>query len=336
MECKENREILYINIKDQRNPIRNGGKNEMMLFSETVSKMFQEHRQAYLGIVYHYTNLDGMLGILNSQSLWASNIEFLNDSVEYEYGVNLCKLILDERLLAEKQDEIRNYLQIIMDLLDKPKGDIYSLSFCQSGDLLSQWRGYGNNDASVAIGFSIMNGLQFRATDTINEMFYPQSVVYEKFNQKALIMAIIDKGIDLIINNKYDSDDMAAGANNALRYFVLPYLKDISFQEEKELRIIIRTEKTSQKDIPLEVLYRKRGHYLLPYVVKKYCHISSFVTKDNGQPDYYNMESKLPITDIIVGPSQDQPLLVNGIKHYLNKKQMNDITVSVSAIPYRV
>jgi len=33
-------------------------------------------------ILYHYTRLDGLLGIVKSKSLWASNIYYFNDASE--------------------------------------------------------------------------------------------------------------------------------------------------------------------------------------------------------------------------------------------------------------
>lgn len=29
--------------------------------------------------LYHYTNIDGLIGILGSNCLWASNVNFIND-----------------------------------------------------------------------------------------------------------------------------------------------------------------------------------------------------------------------------------------------------------------
>jgi hypothetical protein len=34
-------------------------------------------------ILYHYTSQDGLLGILDSKSIWASKVQYLNDEQEF-------------------------------------------------------------------------------------------------------------------------------------------------------------------------------------------------------------------------------------------------------------
>ncbi len=40
--------------------------------------------------LYHYTILDGFIGILNARDFWVSNIRFMNDKMEFEKGKRLC------------------------------------------------------------------------------------------------------------------------------------------------------------------------------------------------------------------------------------------------------
>jgi adenosylmethionine-8-amino-7-oxononanoate aminotransferase len=40
-------------------------------------------------VLYHYTSQAGLLGIINSKVLWASNIFYLNDTTEFAYFVDL-------------------------------------------------------------------------------------------------------------------------------------------------------------------------------------------------------------------------------------------------------
>jgi hypothetical protein len=39
--------------------------------------------------VWHYTNAAGLLGILRSNVLWATDAFFLNDAAEVTYGIDL-------------------------------------------------------------------------------------------------------------------------------------------------------------------------------------------------------------------------------------------------------
>ncbi|EFD2622350.1 hypothetical protein CK189_005805, partial [Escherichia coli] len=38
--------------------------------------------------IYHYTDLNGLKGIIESGSLWATHFSFLNDSNELSHGMN--------------------------------------------------------------------------------------------------------------------------------------------------------------------------------------------------------------------------------------------------------
>jgi hypothetical protein len=40
-------------------------------------------------VLYHYASQKGLLEIVNSKTMWATNIYYLNDSLEYEYAAQL-------------------------------------------------------------------------------------------------------------------------------------------------------------------------------------------------------------------------------------------------------
>jgi len=39
--------------------------------------------------LYHYTSQKGLLGIIGQGEIWATDILYLNDTMEYRYAVNL-------------------------------------------------------------------------------------------------------------------------------------------------------------------------------------------------------------------------------------------------------
>ena len=41
--------------------------------------------------LYHYTSLNGLLEIIRTKSIWATDILFLNDSSECKYSINLAR-----------------------------------------------------------------------------------------------------------------------------------------------------------------------------------------------------------------------------------------------------
>jgi hypothetical protein len=48
----------------------------------------QAEHQVEPKLLYHYTTLDGLLGILDKKELWATGISYLNDTSEFEAGKN--------------------------------------------------------------------------------------------------------------------------------------------------------------------------------------------------------------------------------------------------------
>lgn len=132
--------------------------------------------------IYHYTNLQGLLGILDSHVLWATHYKFLNDSSEIDLFIkNRFPDILYPKLLIKYQemlvrnpatrkkfqesgevleDVVKHDVSVqISAMLSGLYGQIYITSFCGESDddyinqngLLSQWRGYGQDG-----GFSIV------------------------------------------------------------------------------------------------------------------------------------------------------------------------------------
>ena len=48
--------------------------------------------------LYHYTNLKGLLGIVESRVLWASDIRYMNDASELKHTVDLIRIEIRQRI----------------------------------------------------------------------------------------------------------------------------------------------------------------------------------------------------------------------------------------------
>ena len=82
---------------------------------------------------YHYTDIDSIIKILDSKCIWLMHYSKQNDSSEGRY-------ILEN--IANKSEDYKS-------LIDVLTANLFLSSFSLYGNLLSQWRGYGN----VNIGF---------------------------------------------------------------------------------------------------------------------------------------------------------------------------------------
>ena len=106
--------------------------------------------------LYHYTSLDGFQSIMQKRDFWISNIRYMNDSQEFENGKAICKEVIKTKLCTYDRDEMRRYFQGLLKVCDQSASqgfhvinsrEIFSLSFCNSGDILTQWQFYGKEMA---------------------------------------------------------------------------------------------------------------------------------------------------------------------------------------------
>jgi hypothetical protein len=102
----------------------------------------------------HYTNLSGLVGSIENNCLWASNVAFLNDRDELLHGVKCARRALDEMLDDLKLTYWREAIQHVVDEIEKGRlPNTYAACFCEKSDLLSQWRGYGGAEQGVCLVF---------------------------------------------------------------------------------------------------------------------------------------------------------------------------------------
>jgi hypothetical protein len=87
--------------------------------------------------LYHYTKAEGLYGILRTRTIWATQFDFLNDRSEFSYAFE----ILKERLAAQVGAKGSAELIPPLDKWWSLTPAHYVASFCEDGDLLSQWRG---------------------------------------------------------------------------------------------------------------------------------------------------------------------------------------------------
>lgn len=101
-------------------------------------------------IVYHYCSVDTFLNIIQSNVLRLTDIEKSND---YEERTYMEKLIMQELGMLLRGEELEQLVECNYHSLYS-MSRLYACCFSENGDLLSQWRAYGDSGCGVAIGFS--------------------------------------------------------------------------------------------------------------------------------------------------------------------------------------
>ena len=268
------------------------------------------------GLRYHYTDAQGLLGIIQNGRLWATDIRFLNDPSEGSF--------LPERLISLMEskpggisDTEREVISGLQKALCNPRSN-YS-SFCASlsanDDLLSQWRGYGSFGNGYAVGLSLEGGLPHPQIASYYDVIYGDEGLEElAFDLLDLFVSSFEKWKDIIL------DEWAYTVSILAKCF-----KDRSYSEEQESRLVCTysCDKNDlfQNELPLQ--FRARGSDLIPYIP-----MSLGLLKDGEAP-------RLPIKRIIVGPGVDFDRNYASINELLKAHSYNDVAVEPSAIPFR-
>ena len=221
--------------------------------------------------LYHYTTAAGLQGILSGQTLWASDLRFLNDTNEGRYAYDLIVdavaqlehpgLRVDQPARgndAELGYEFAVFKDFVALDLNSPDIEVFVACFCESGDLLSQWRAYGS-DHGYAIEFGVA-GLRQVAEDwssspsaaTLVQVQYGDSA--PQVVQDAMQGMVDDPNIDYYME---DAPTVALHLKAALAS-----IKHPGFREEREWRLVVGLEHYGGR----KVRFRSTPMAIVPYV----------------------------------------------------------------------
>jgi len=331
-----------------------------------------DERQLLVNNLWHYTTLEGLSGILESQRLWATDYRHLNDSSELEHArsileaelfqrvIPVVKKMYNENVEVKKnvdrnggvehvaKEETQDTIDILWTALMK-MGPLFTVpcisSFClveinnqyiQRDGLLSQWRGYGvDGGYAVVFNFSEMLGcFKKECEDFRYAISGSGDVCYECDN--------LNKQHDLF---------------NHLNRITTFASKFYSFR-------VYGTDKPQPDEHDLESLahclarFKHRGFeeereyrfFIFAFddekAVKK-----SAPLEENDKPlkkiqnrlcrgtsvpyvKLFETVQRLPIEKIVAGPHKDKEKRVESLNIYLKGKGLSGIKVDCSEIPY--
>ena len=262
-----------------------------------------------IDILYHYTDSSSLMGIINNNVLWSTNINFLNDTTEYTHGLELAEDILNEKKNSEnliKIDALRLSLKQILHC------NIFITSLSEKGDLLSQWRSYGQGTNGVSIGFSKEN-LEKKVNNNSEKKLI--KCIYDKDEKKRILTEIIDKALSLDFNtNAFISDNAPRAINPNFQHdmmFAAASFKDDSFDEEIEWRLITLL---SHKDVS-RVKFRVGKSAIIPYIEYKLGQINDY------------------LSEIIIGPTPNKKSAERGLMLFLGQKKILVFSDSMVGTP---
>lgn len=276
-------------------------------------------------VLYHYTTIAGLIGIIQSGAVWATDIRFLNDSTELQYARDiLLKRIEEETAGQASSNAHRIFWERAKEVFKSRPSDYRFIScFCEDGDLLSQWRGYagGTGGFSIGIDSSVVNSVS--AND---QGIFLRRVIYDPETQIGIFNHIISE-VNVCIN-KNTSGKGEEEQSNIIAYIghifgtiveeLLYSFKHPSFYEEKEWRLVVTTDLMNDLG---SLLFRTSNASIIPYTEIKYpvaprCPL-------------------LPIKKVIQGPAANKDFGRIAVISLLTKFGYEHVDIEDSNVPLR-
>ena len=270
----------------------------------------------------HYTTQNGLMGIISSEIIWATNIKFLNDEHEFLHALNLINEIIPTAKITSEYRDHSIFTKYIEDLEknlktldDYVSESIFIISFSEETDLLRQWRGYCPENNGFCIVFDIDK--IFESVKLAYDNVHLLTCVYEKENKEKLIKNILNKYWFEYLKNDSEKSRKAVIEQLAKEIMLLAsYFKHPSFSEEKEKRIVIILDYAPDSDLK----FRCGRFSIIPYI-------------ELTAP-------KESIKEIIIGPTSSKKLSRKALDLFLEKTHgypafISRIDIAYSTTPYR-
>jgi hypothetical protein len=271
--------------------------------------------------LYQYTSIGALLGIVQSRSVWASHIYYVNDSREIIQACTVLDAVLDQKEMEFEGDE-REFIKQFQNWLPTFQVTPYHLfvfPLSEERSLLSQWRGYTPHGKGVSLGFSAAGLNHILRTPG----FRIAKCLYDQREHVEVAFSLVDK---MIVTLRQRLATLDVSQHHPTQRFhglleefrgdllqVLSIIKHAAFAEEREWRIV--STYFPKYTVP-EIKFREGASMLLPYI-------------EMALPN-----DCLLFDEVILGPTEHNNLSAAALSTYLSNKKVCNKTVS-SGIPYR-
>jgi hypothetical protein len=250
--------------------------------------------------LHHYTDVNGLTGIIQRRALWATDIGFLNDSQEMLAGIDLIRRRCAQMSTFETSNEqLQSAIRVLYDKIPEfvqnnlTKRNTYIVSFSKAGDNLRQWMSYCPKNSGYSIEFDSQKVLidgnierEKKVVSRLEEVDY-----HEKKINEILLMDEIFNPTNT--EHTYIERAMLKLANKL--FFHGCAVKPKEFYDEQETRLIIQSTLEKSHDVN----FRTRGGVIIPYF------------------EYPIQHSW--VKEITIGPNINMSLARKGLETFLEK-----------------
>jgi hypothetical protein len=276
--------------------------------------------------IWHYTDAEGLVGILKSGQLWCTQVSCLNDCLEQRYFGDLMHAAVKARRAKNTDTNLAILLRIAEESLggrDFSAAGNFVACFSEVEDDLGQWRGYGGGQCGYSVGFrfdGILEALKARPSAFLLPMHYEdaghQFLVGEVLRwAEQYFLQGVQRGLPDV--ERWAREFLAAFAMQLLPFEAI--IKHPKFNSEREHRILI----VLQPGEHAQLEFRQRRTLLAR-------HLPIGLTVNSGTAKL------LPLTRVYVGPGPNQRVSQVSVGDLLLKHGYAGVPIDLSKVPYRV
>jgi len=273
-------------------------------------------------ILWHYTNGDGFLGILQNGTIHATQVSCLNDTTETKYASDLYKtavvqLIKDRENDAEAVAFLNQVLEFVKEEPDSPThGTSKFFVACFSGDEdeLTQWDRYSKPNG-YAIGFRA-RGLWREPTSQLYRVVYdPDKQLVAARKIAAATLDFYREGlVGKRLENPEEWGKIFFKAWDEWVYKLAPLAKDNKWHSEHEFRLV---HELKVAELP-EVRFRQKPKMLTRYLAL-------------DTPAWVKRRAQLlPIAKVWIGPENHPAFTKISVQLLLEQMGYWDIPIEVT------
>lgn len=253
--------------------------------------------------IHHYTDAQGLIGIIREGKLWLTDTKFLNDGSEITFALEACGRELS-RFMSKRPKRDQAFAEIIFGEIQRLRQANRAAVFCTStdGNLLNQWRDYGKGKVCYSIEFDIEKLFNFE--DSSCDLTFAR-VIYQQEQQTLLLRKIFRSvhGVlkslqkEYLISNENEGQIALRAAAEIAR--TLYWIKNSGFDAEREVRAMMDVPSLLNSGLRPE--FRPSNLGIVPY----------FIWQWNTRT------GKLPITGVTVGPSTHSEMAMEAVQALL-------------------
>ena len=270
--------------------------------------LLQLVRHSCPNVLYHYTNREGLVSILNSWEIWATKIQYLNDTSEFDLALRLARNYLAEKEPGASEEEKESIKTGLREIDSIKQINVFVSSFSEKRDSLSQWRGYGSGNASYSIGFrsGMLKGIAKR-----ND-FLLAKCVYDEQEHKQIYAPMWEWAL-ADVQRLTRSGRHSNFLTQLMR--IAPLLKNKHFRDESEWRIISGAISASHAKFD----FHTGASMIIPHFKCSLGLVDGFKRVD----------------EIVVGPCPHMDLAEDAVLMLCFKRKINHRAIGRSEIPDR-